>query len=366
MGENLKELAKALENPACWLAGDSVETSKLLGILRKVAAREGVVLGGEHPPIRGKILVATGGTSGNPRFAIHTWDTLCAAAQCLVEKVGEGIHSHSILPLGHVSGFMPAVRAVVSGGKLVLGRKNELPDSSAGYCISLVPTQLARFLDDSEAVARLKGYRKIFLGGAGADPSILEKARELEIPLSPCYGMTETGAMVTMMGPEDFLNGREGCGEAMAGVEVTISPEGQVLVDTPGLCEGYAGGNGVVGRPFETRDKGEFDAFGSLRILRRMDRVIITGGEKVDPSEVEAALLGIQGIREALVVGLDDREWGQVVTAFVTGDQLDGEVIREALRRQLPGYKIPKAIYVVGELPLDGKGKTDWGKIRGF
>lgn len=364
MGENLTKLKNALVSPSDWLSGDPGQVGKLTGILGQVAGGNGVVLGGDHPPLPGKILIATGGTTGSPRFAIHTWDTLCAAAECLVRKLGPGISSYSILPMEHVSGFLPVVRAVVSGGKLVLGSKNTLPDEPEGLCISLVPTQLVRFLADKKEVKKLREARMVFLGGAAADHQLLHKACAYGVPLAPCYGMTETGAMVTMLDPEDFLSGLVGCGQALPGVDISIAGDGQVYVDTPGLCEGYAGGDGEVSRPFATNDMGEIDASGCLQILGRMDRVIITGGEKVDPIEVEHALRKIPTVRECLVVGTEDPEWGHRVTAFVTGCCDDELGLIHALRSGLPSYKIPKRIYVVGNLPYDNKGKVDWERIK--
>lgn len=363
MGKNLNLLKAALDSRD-WLTGDPLLVESLLAILQKVANGEGVVLGGESPPRAGKILIATGGTTGHPRFAIHTWDTLCAAANCLARKLGKGIDSYSILPLGHVSGFMPAARAIVSGGKLVLGSKNTLPEDSKGLCISLVPTQLMRFLDDPEAVKKLGGFRMVFLGGAAADPDLLSAARESGIPVAPCYGMTETGAMVTMLDPGDFLDGEGGCGGALPGVDITIGGDGQVFVDTPGLSEGYAGGDGELQQPFATKDRGEFGPSGSLKIIGRMDRVIITGGEKVDPGEVESSLRSIPGVQQCLVVGMEDLEWGQKLTAFVTGHNLLGQHLEKELRKVLPSHKIPKEILVVEKLPFDEKGKLDWEKVR--
>ena len=126
MGENQKLLNKALEQPDSWLAADFKESNRILEILTKISRGEGVVLGGEIPPIDGKILIATGGTSGKPKFAIHTWDTLSAAASSLMECIGENIQSCGILPFHHVSGFMPVVRAIISGGKYVQGDPKKL------------------------------------------------------------------------------------------------------------------------------------------------------------------------------------------------------------------------------------------------
>lgn len=363
MGTNQQLLRKALVNPNDWLSGDPVRKDRLLKILTKMDRGDVVNLGGEYPAGKGQILIATGGTSGNPRFAIHSWDTLCAAATCLMKRVGDKMTSYGVLPLDHVSGFMPVVRSIVSGGKLILGDKQKLEEVSEGMFLSLVPTQLQRFLKEPDLVKKLRACRMIFVGGAAAAEELLENAQSLEIPLAPCYGMTETAAMVTVLMPEEFLAGKRGCGKALPGVGISIEEGSRIHISTPGLCQGYAGNDSVVTNPFATQDQGCLDEDGNLHILGRMDRVIITGGEKVQPEEVEAVLKAVSKAQAALVVGLPDEEWGHRVVAFVTSTKQNPSSITVALKRKLPSYKVPKQILFVEELPLNDLGKVNWDLV---
>ena len=364
MGTNQQLLKKALANPQRWLEGDPVRKDWVMQVLSKIDQGEVVTLGGDEPAKEGEILIATGGTSGNPRFAIHSWDTLCAAADGLIKRASDKMKSYGILPLEHVSGFMPVVRTIVSGGKLVLGDKHSLEGMDEGMFLSLVPTQLQRFMKDPDLVTKLRSCRMIFVGGAAADEELLEKAQLLELPLAPCYGMTETAAMVTVLMPEEFLMGKRGCGKALPGVDISIDEDNRIHISSPSLCQGYAGSETVLTNPFATQDRGFLDDDGNLHILGRMDHVIITGGEKVNPEEVEAVLKEVSAAQNVLVVGLPDEEWGEKVVAFATGTTLQEGAIKDAAKQRLTRYKVPKQIVVVEDLPLNDQGKVNWELVN--
>jgi acyl-CoA synthetase (AMP-forming)/AMP-acid ligase II len=155
--------------------------------------------------------------------------------------------------------------------------------------------------------------------------------------------MTETAAMVAAVPNEDFLNdpkaGAVPLGEARFSIE-----DGQIRVQSPALFQGYQGRASVdLSQGYLTGDAGALDASGRLHVFGRLDRLINTGGEKVDPAEVEAALLQIDGIEAAKVFGEPDPEWGQVVVARVRGAlDLDLDQVRVQLKATLANYKVPK------------------------
>ncbi len=364
MGTDLKKLQQALQTD--WIDADAGPGKYLRGILEKIARGEGVVLEDNQsatqasPAPPGKILIPTGGTTGRPRHTIHTWKTLSAAAENLAARIGGPIHGCCILPLHHVSGFMQVARALVTGGKVVFpdpGNPEVEPD---GLCLSLVPTQLKRFLEKPGMTGWLQRFRMIFLGGAAAHENLLNEARKQRLPLAPCYGMTETAAMVTLLEPQDFLEGMTGCGKPLPNVQVQVK-DGCIRIQSPSLCEGYQPDGPTIGPWLETRDTGTLDKDGSLHVTGRLDRIIITGGEKVDPAEVEAALLKTPGVQEALVAGVDDSEWGQRVTAFIVGET---QGLDEKLRQQMHAHKVPKNYIKVDAIPLNENGKVDWNIIR--
>ncbi len=327
----------------------------------------------------GKVMIPTGGTGGRVKFAIHDAATLGDSAQALSAWLGGGaLCSLCVLPLHHVSGLMQAVRALETGGQLRLepwkgietGRLPVLPPGD--WLLSLVPTQLRRLLSRTEGSAWLRQFRAVFLGGAAADAALLEQARQARVPVAPCYGMTETAAMVAAQRPEAFLAGeplalgalpparfsvRDAAGKACAPGE-----RGRIEIETAALSLGYFPARPARQAVLSTEDEGSLDTEGRLVVHGRLDRLIITGGEKVDPRAVEEVVKAAGIARECLVVGEPDASWGmRVVAIYVSADSPPAapEALRERLRGRVAPALIPRRWIPVERLPLDEKGKVD-------
>lgn len=318
----------------------------------------------------GYLYVATGGTSGKPRFARHTRDTMRAAALGLAEALGGGpLSSWCCLPARHVGGWMQVVRAAETGGDVAFGEYRDLANSAKapeveGRLLSLVPTQLMRLLASELAVKRLRACRMLFVGGGPMSPVLKTRAREARLPVAPTYGMTETAGMVTLMKPEDFLAGEEGVGDALPHAELRREEEtGRVLLRAKSLFRGYLGEKlsraPVPGDWWATSDAGTVSPQGRWHILGRLDRVANTGGEKVNLEEVEAAARETGPVRECLALGLSDEEWGERLTLFCVAPGLSVEELKRALSKKLSGPRLPKEVLVVDALPLSEMGKPD-------
>ncbi|NCR46561.1 MAG: AMP-binding protein, partial [Microcystis aeruginosa SX13-01] len=163
-------------------------------------------------PVTNSLMIPTGGTSGKIRFAIHNWLTLNASVKGFSEYFQvKQVNSFCLLPLYHVSGLMQFLRSFLTGGdfavipyhKIKQKRINNL--NLQDYFISLVPSQLQFFLENDPRW--LANFKTVLLGGSPAWPSLLEKAREYNISLSPTYGMTETASQIVTLKPEDFRRG---------------------------------------------------------------------------------------------------------------------------------------------------------------
>jgi O-succinylbenzoic acid--CoA ligase len=219
-----------------------------------------------------------------------------------------------LLPFYHVSGLLQLVRSFATGGQI------RFSDALAeGDCVSLVPTQLQRILDDRAGVERLRVARAVFIGGAAISEAVATRARELRLPLVPAYGMTETAAMVAAVSTDDFLKGSNAGARPLGRARISVDPDGGIRIWTPALFKGYHGREALdLSKGFRTGDRGYFDDQGGLHVLGRIDDLINTGGEKVDPAEVECALLRMDGIEAAHVTGEPDAEWGQVVVAYLS------------------------------------------------
>lgn len=327
----------------------------------------------------GWLCVPTGGTSGGLRFARHDERTLGAAARGFCEHFGlRRVNAVDVLPAHHVSGLMARIRCVVTGGTLLVrswkqledGKWPEIPVRADGWFLSLVPTQLQRLLASAAAVAWLKQFRAVFIGGGPLWPDLAESAAVAGVPVSICYGMTETAAMVAAQKPGEFPAGDRSCGQPMPHVQVEIVDEvagkglpvgglGLVRISGESVCRGYWPAVDA-GQSLLTEDLGRLDAQGRLQILGRRDAVIITGGEKVSPLEVETVLRTCGEFDDVAVIGLPDAAWGQVVVACHSprNGKQDTRRIDAALETLAP-YKRPKRFLAISPWPRTAQGKLN-------
>ncbi len=357
--------AAALVNPAVIFGSTPLGTEKCAGSVPRVAPST--------------ILIPTGGSSGGVKFCVHRWEHLVASCEGLAHFIGPGpIHSCCVLPLFHVSGLMQLVRSFYTGGRIAFpsfddlraGRFPDFPSNTT--CLSLVATQLQRLLCLKRTIRPLMTARAIFLGGGPAPLSVLEQARELKIPLFLSYGMTETAAMVAALTPDEFLAGQTNAGRPLwhASIEI-VGPDGspclqgesgRIRIKSRALFKGYHGQRmRNAGDSYLTEDEGCFDRYGRLHVIGRSDRLIISGGEKIDPREVESAILETGAVEQALVLGWPDPEWGQRLVAFYVEGAVrtDPGKWDQELRSDLAHYKLPKLMIPVKRLPMTVHGKVD-------
>ena len=278
--------------------------------------------------------------------------------------------------------YRPLDWKAVEGGGLPI-----LPPKPAGWTISLVPTQLERLLRgdvcragspnpataerrDTEilpykgtAIEWLRQFRIIFLGGGPAWPTLLDRAAAAGLPLSLGYGMTETAAMITALRPEEFLAGARNSGTALPHSTVRIDADETIVLGGGSLFRGY---HPAWREPadFVTQDRGLLDERNHLFVMGRRDAVIITGGEKVEPAELEAVLRGTGQFPDLVVLGLPDTQWGQQLVVVYPGTAHPNfhEVIK--VTNPLADYKRPKRyIPLVGAWPATGQGKVNRAEL---
>ncbi len=304
-------------------------------------------------PTPGRIMIPTGGTSGQLKLAMHSPATLSAAVGGFQEFYGvTKINSHCLLPLHHVSGLMQLWRSLITNGRFTF---NEFVSNDS--FISLVPTQLQRWLPTK--FDWLQSFRAVILGGAPAAESLLRQAQMLHVPLSPSYGATETAAMVAALHPADFLAGKRGCGQTLPHVQILIQPGGCLQIQARSLMLGYYPTDRV--NPTEywlTDDLGEFDAQGNLQILGRESQKIISGGEKIFPQQVETAIWDTGLVQDVYVWGMTDVEWGERVVACYVAD-VDLAMLKMAVADRLSSYKCPKTWFAIAKIPRNAQGKVD-------
>jgi O-succinylbenzoic acid--CoA ligase len=281
------------------------------------------------------------------------------------------------LPVNHIAGIQVLVRSLVAnrtpvcmdltGGftSTAFARATaEIPPGTRAYT-ALVPTQLVRLLASGQGRKALTRYAATLLGGAAAPSSLLITAREAGVRVVTTYGMSETAG---------------GCvynGRALDISRVQLEDDGRIRLGGATLAQGYLGEPELTAQSFcqdvdgtawfRTDDVGHLDA-GDLVVDGRIDDLINTGGLKVVPRLVEAALVGLDTISEAIVVGSHDAEWGQVVSAAIVvapgrwSPTL--QEVRDQLRGILPDHGLPRRLVTLPELPMLGLGKPDRATVR--
>jgi O-succinylbenzoic acid--CoA ligase len=332
------------------------------------AALPGGLADPEGPAGRGWLAIATGGSSGLPRWVRHDEVTLTAAVAGFLKHFGlERVRALDVLPPYHVSGFMARVRCAATGGEhrpvawkdLESGLRPNLPPGE--WVVSLVPTQLQRLLKDPAAVDWLRRFRAVLVGGAAMWPELEEAARAARLPLSPSYGMTETAAMVTALLPEEFLAGMRSSGRALPHARVAVAATGVVTISSESLFRGYWPA-WRAGEAFETEDLGRVDPEGHLHVLGRRDAVINSGGKKIHPLPVEAALRASGEFADVAVVGLPDPEWGEAVVAFYPRASRIPDLAKAVAG--LAAHERPKRFFALDDWPRNPQGKINRSLLR--
>ncbi len=312
----------------------------------------------------GAVLIRTGGSSGEPKFAIHTWDSLQAAALQLWVHLGRvPLSSGMDLPLYHVSGLMPIFRAVVSGGLIECEYSatcGELP----GMClVSHVPTTLYRAIGDPHKLGLLQRADRVFAGGARFSPELLAAARNAHISLSLVYGMTETAGMIAMQEPSAFLAGEEPKVSAFQKNRITVDQSGEIWAESPQLFQGYLGQPRRTKSPWETGDLGKIDHQGNLSVLGRKGRFASSGGETVSLEKVEKAARSLYGVLDSYAAAIPDSEWGERVLLIVAAMEAGDRDWMKELKAILDPHEIPVKVQIRAEIPRNRLGKVDSDRL---
>ena len=316
----------------------------------------------------GWLMIPTGGSTGGLKFARHDAGTIASAVQGFRSHFNlDRVNAAGVLPLWHVSGLMAWMRCALSGGEyrpldwreVEAGGHPALPVKKDGWSISLVPTQLERLLRSERTVEWLRGFRLVFVGGGPSQADLLVRAGAARLPVVLSYGMTETAAMVAAQREGDFLRGDRTCGPAMPHARLSVRADGIVRVQGPSVFHGYYP-EWREAEFFATADEGTLDGQGRLTIRQRRDLLIISGGEKINPEEIEAVLRATGEFTDVAVVGVPDAEWGQkVVAVYPAGREPDAAKLKRALRDLLPAYKRPKLLMSLAEWPRTAAGKLN-------
>ena len=305
------------------------------------------------PLERPATIVFTSGSTDIPKPALHTfgnhyYNALGSNANIMLRPGDRWLHS---LPFYHVGGISILFRCLLAGATIALpGHGTPIGKSIADLGathVSMVSTQLLRLLrEDTE----LAGLKAVLMGGGPVAASLVDEALSRGLPIHASYGLTEMASQVTTTPPGASLEALRTAGRVLPEREVSISEEGEILVRGETLFAGYVEG-GKLDLPldadgwFHTGDLGELDENEYLRVLGRRDNLFISGGEIIQPEEIEEVLCRLDGIDEVVVVPVLDPEFGHRPVAFVRTEGDEPGDLAPKLREFLPGFKIPTAFH---------------------
>ncbi len=352
-------------------------------------------------PIGPGVVVLSSGSSGSSKYCFQPCKHLDESAHATAHWLGTlGLEPKECLifnplPLHHVSGLMPLWRSkcwgaeYVSLGSDVMRQPNLLEEFLSSHLqntdkvkprlISLVPIQLSRLMSHPLGMDWLRSFSVIWVGGDSVSSELEGLARKEGLRLAPCYGATETAAMIAALSPNDFLSGQTGCGRPLHDIELSLASDGALLVRTSRLAIRICNEFGMeipcsVKGWWRSADKAQILGVPdkpNLQILGRMDLAVHSGGETVFPEYLEEKLfqLAVEAglpIENILFLPQKDSEWGHRLKVLVrwqtekTSD--DDALLLQALRvlvgNWLPSQK-PVSWHICPGLARNETGKWD-------
>ena len=334
-----------------------------------------------------QLLLFTSGTTGDAKAVQLTMGNLLASATASAFRLGIDPGDRWLVPLSlhHMGGIAPILRSTLYGTTAIVRESFEpggTVDDVREYdatCVSLVPTMLRRMLSARGTLP--DSLRFVLVGGAPCPEELIERCRDYSVPICPTYGMTETASQVATARHDEAYDNPGSVGRPLLWTDVTVvdsagtpvepGESGELVVRGPTVTPGYydnpaATGEAIGTYGLHTGDVGYRDESGRLYVLNRLDDRILSGGENVDPGEVVDALRAYESVEDASVVGLDDPEWGEQVAALLVpaADTVDLEALESHLRDRLAGFKLPRTIGVVEELPRTVSGTVERDAVR--
>ena len=336
----------------------------------------------------------TSGTTGHPKGVQLTNRNFAAANESIdgIVPFEEGTTNLVCMPGYHVAGTNWGIWGYIFGCRNIIiadidpGLILELIEQEKIRSTLFVPAVILFLISHPNALSTDFSSLNFVLYGASpiADDTIIKAKEIMQCDLYQVYGLTETTGAITIMMPEDHDPKRgklRSCGKALKGVELKVVDEngkelktgeiGQVISKSDLNMKGYwnkpdATKESIVDGWFYSGDAGYFDEENYLFIHDRVKDMIVSGGENIYPAEVENALMSHEKILDAAVVGIPDEKWGEAVKAFVvlSDSSLDEDQIISYTRTKIAGYKCPRSINFISELPRNPSGKILRRELR--
>ncbi len=321
----------------------------------------------------------TSGSTGMPKVLPIKRRQVFFAASSSSENFKPGKNKYWLLclPLNHVGGINVIYRSLLYHSAIYLVSRFDveeirglLHENKSFEAASMVPTMLTKLLDHTFFRVQFQ-FKALLLGGGPISMNLINTSLTRGLPIVTSYGMTETCAQIAanpMLQPSGAYIPKKSVGSIFSPNEIEIRDEngnslpfnetGQIWLRGPQVFDGYYANHQNQysfdsDGWFNTGDYGHLNRKKHLFIENRRTDIIITGGENVNPVEIEEVINEIIGVKEAAVIGVPDEKWGQMVVAFVVLSDPDvgRNDIKKFLKSRLVSYKVPKQIISVPELP---------------
>ena len=340
------------------------------------------------------VLIYTSGTTSAPKGVVIKHDNLVSYVFGSVEFASAGAEEASLIsvPPYHIAAVANAITNLYAGRRTIVLEQftptqwlNLVREEEVTHAL-VVPTMLARIMQDLAVDLAVPSLRALAYGGASMPGHVVERALTAwpHVGFVNAYGLTETSSTIAVLGPEDHraalasddpsVRARlASAGQVLPAIEMQVRDDngavlgagetGRIWVRGDQVSGEYAGSGSALdnGGFFDTRDRGYVDADGFLFIAGRADDTIIRGAENIAPAEIEDVLLKHADVEDVVVVGIPDEMWGHRIEAAVvlrSGAEADAEALRSHVRQTLRGSKTPDRIVFWTELP-----RTETGKI---
>jgi fatty-acyl-CoA synthase len=366
--------------------GPSSSTDETLEELIARSSKEPAPKASKHA----SIIILTSGTTGTPKGANRSSPPSLAPVGGILSHVPfkSGEVTSLPAPMFHALGYLHATLAMFLGSTLVLRRKFKPPlvlediEKHKVTAMVVVPVMLSRILDALEKMDKkpdLSSLKIIFISGSQLGAELATRAlKDVGPVIYNMYGSTEI-AFATIAGPEHLELNAATVGPVVKGVRVKLLDDngnevaqgevGRIFVGNAFPFEGYTGGGHkqIIDGLMSSGDVGYFDEHGLLYVSGRDDEMIVSGGENVFPAEVEDLISGHPGVVEATAIGVEDKEYGHRLRAFVVkkdGADVNEDAIKGYVRDHLARYKVPREVIFLEELPRNPTGKILKRELR--
>jgi acyl-CoA synthetase (AMP-forming)/AMP-acid ligase II len=346
------------------------------------------------PPQHELYLMYTSGTTGQPKGAILTHQA--ADANLTQVRTALSLHHNTrnllTSPMFHTASAVNLFAGWSAGLTAYLIIDFD-PDGCARFIddakitmVSLAPAMIQAMLMHSPALRerRFDALKTVLYGASAINEETLRQiVKVFRADFYQAYGQTEATGVLTMLGPEDHrraLDAEPGllrsAGRPVVGVRLRVADEhgedlpqgtvGEILARGPQVMSGYwnlpaASEQALAGGWLHTGDVGYFDAHGYLYVSDRVKDMIVSGAENIFPKEIEDVIYGLDGVLEAAVIGVPSERWGEEVKALVVtrpGAPLTAATVIDWCRGRLAGFKCPKSVDFIADLPRNASGKV--------